>query len=119
VNSAQTKVKESIEEILQTILPIGKEAKTDFSKLDKQTLENSLQMLMPYQRSEENTYDLDARSKDAMDRLVRERFNGRYQNDKEGFAKAFLDFSENATYDKTKKINQPARFDINGSFDRE
>ena len=30
---------------------------------------------------------------------------GKYRNDSEGFAQALVNFTENATYDKTRKIN--------------
>ena len=34
---------------------------------------------------------------------------GRFRNDSEGFAQAILKFTETATYDKTRKINESLR----------
>lgn len=92
-STTESKIKESLNEVLKNILPVDKESITDFSKLDKKTLENSIKMFTPYSGNEEEDYDLDAKSKDALDRLIQERFTGIYKDDKEGFAKAFLDFT--------------------------
>lgn len=73
-------------------------------------------MFTPFGGNEEESYDLDAKSKDAMDKLIQERFTGKYKDDNEGFAKAFMDFSQTATFDPTKKLTKSMRMDMSGAL---
>jgi hypothetical protein len=43
--------------------------------------------------------------------LMKERFHGRFKDDKEGFAKTFFEMSEKFTFDPNKKIKPTARLD--------
>jgi hypothetical protein len=47
----------------------------------------------------EKFYDLDEKTSAALDKLIKERFQGKYKDDNDGFTKAFLQLSEQATYD--------------------
>ena len=61
----------------------------------------------------EQRYDFDEKTKAHIKSLWSERIKGRYQNDREGFAKAFLELSETATYDKTKPLGKATPFTTN------
>ena len=44
-----------------------------------------------------------------MQKLIEERFHGKYKDDSEGFAQAFMQFSDVVTYDQTKKVTQTSQ----------
>ncbi|CDW82520.1 UNKNOWN [Stylonychia lemnae] len=97
-------MKESAEVILSAIMPFGQDALKDPSKLTKEQLQNSIKFLMPYNSGEEELYDIDNVTQKRIQGLVEERMHGKYKNDNEGFAQAFIQLNETATYDKTKKL---------------
>ena len=51
--------------------------------------------------------------------LWKERVQGRFKDDREGFAKAFLDLKDNATFDETKKLSGSALFNSGYEADPE
>lgn len=51
-------------------------------------------------------YDFDTKTKNAINSLWNERIQGRFANDREGFAKAFMELSETATYDTSKPLGK-------------
>lgn len=78
------------------------EARTDFSKLDKETLENSMALFMPFKN---DMYDLDSESKRKLEVLSQERLVGKYKNDNEGYLKAVMEIRENAEYNTDLKLS--------------
>ena len=61
----------------------------------------------------EQRYDFDEKTKTNIKSLWQERVNGRFQNDREGFTKAFLELSETASYDKSKPLGKVNPFTTN------
>ena len=68
---------------------------------------------MTQNKNGEQRYDFDARTKASITALWNERVRGRFQNDREGFAKAFLELSETATYDTSKPLGKITPFTSN------
>lgn len=62
-------------------------------------------MLTMKNREGQQIYEFDEKTKAQVAQLWKERTQGRYKTDREGFTKAFLSLSENATYDKSKPIS--------------
>ena len=92
-----TAVKETLDDYLKTIL-----GQKGVLNLDKDQLEQKLAMMN--QKSNTNKYDFDQATKARVASLWKERTQGRFKSDREGFAKAFLVLSETATYDTSKPI---------------
>lgn len=63
-------------------------------------------------------YDLDQSTKDAIASLWKERTQGRFKNDRDGFTKAFLGLSENAVYDKTRELPNAGLFNEEVNMDK-
>jgi hypothetical protein len=49
--------------------------------------------------------------------LIKERLNGKYRNDKDGFSKKFIELTQNVTYDKTKIVEVKPLFGVGGIGD--
>lgn len=98
--SDQVKIKESLEDILKIAMS-GEEGQSILS-MDKQQLEQKL--ITSMNSLSEVNYDLDQGSKKVLKDLLRERFNGKYANDREGFAEAIMNTLKNASFDKNKVI---------------
>lgn len=93
--------------MLKQVLSISDEARNDFSKLDKETLQNSMALFMPFKN---DLYDLDSESKRKLEALSQERFVGKYKNDNEGFIKAMMEIGETAEYNTDVKLTSKPRF---------
>ena len=55
-------------------------------------------------KDQNKNYDLDDTTKQAVAQLWKERTQGRFKNDREGFTKAFMALSENAKFDEGKEL---------------
>lgn len=84
----QTLMKETLDDVLKTVM--GREG---LNSLDKQGLESKMMLMKrgaPQQQFDEKT-------KEAISNLWKERVNGRFTNDREGFTKAFFEIADNAS----------------------
>ena len=64
---------------------------------------------MPYNLNNQDNFDIDTITAQKVEKLANERMNGKFKNDQAGFAKAFLQLNETATYDKTRKVSGSGR----------
>jgi hypothetical protein len=87
-----------MEAILQSLIPEGDKGLTE-DKLDQAVRLMTGQDQTEKEKFDAMNYDLDAWTKLRMKDLVKERMQGRYQDDAEGFVAAFKEISENAGYD--------------------
>ena len=98
-DETMTTIKESLDDILKTVL-----GQDSILKLDKQQLESKLAMLMNNKDQGSKNYDLDDTTKQAVAQLWRERTQGRFKNDREGFTKAFMALSNSAKFDESREL---------------
>ncbi len=101
-DAATARVKESLDDVLRTVL-----GGTSVTSLDKKQLEEKLLQIVSSHRKGGDQYELDEASKNAIKKLYFERVNGRFKEDREGFAKAYLQLCDKFTFDEGKKAKNP------------
>lgn len=87
---------ESLEDLAKTLIPESKSG----DQLINKVLEDMPNLLQEQNSSRAAKFD--DRTSQAIEKLLKERIQGRYQNDREGFTQALLEVSKHATYDETR-----------------